>query len=220
MKTRPTIVVVDYGVGNLYSLTKALRRFDATVVVSEEAGNIEKADGVILPGVGAFEAGMRGLLRRNLVDVVKAKAAAGTPLLGICLGVQILLTEGHEFGIFEGLGIIPGRVVHFPPLVDREKVPHVGWNAIAPLRGASWDGTIFDGMTGGEQVYFVHSYIMEPVDPSHCLAETVYGGHAFCSAVRKGNIFGTQFHPEKSGTVGAKILENFVQCTILSSRAK
>jgi imidazole glycerol-phosphate synthase subunit HisH len=131
-------------------------------------------------------------------------------MLGICLGAQIMLTQGHEFGVYQGLDIIKGQVVHFPDLADREKVPQVGWNTIIPPGENTWQGTILNSFNEKDQVYFVHSYILEPESKDNILALSTYGGHKFCSAVRKGNIYGCQFHPEKSGQVGLKIIENFI----------
>lgn len=207
---KPKIAIIDYGVGNLYSLTRVFKFFGIEATIAEEAGALEQADGIILPGVGSFEAGMRGLKIRSLEKKIKEIALSGKPMLGICLGAQIMLTEGHEFGNFKGLDIIKGRVVHFSVLADKEKVPHVGWNTISPLKDSAWPGTIFDSFNETDQVYFVHSYILEPEDKEDILALTTYGGQTFCSAFKKGNIYGCQFHPEKSGPAGLKIIKNFI----------
>lgn len=210
MKNKSHIVIVDYGVGNLHSLARAFMKCGVTPIISEEATDILEADGVVLPGVGAFAAGIHGLNTRGLVDVVKEVAARDTPMLGICLGAQLLLSEGHEFGVFPGLGIIPGKVAPFPPLPEKEKIPHIGWNGIVPGAHKNWSKTVLEGLTAQSQVYFVHSYVLEPALPERQLASTVYGGYSFCSAVQKGQVFGVQFHPEKSGVVGLRIISNFV----------
>lgn len=205
------IAIADYGVGNLHSLIRALRHFKVEVLVSEEAEALDRSDGIILPGVGSFEAGMRGLKIRGLEEKVKEVAAADKPILGICLGAQLMLTEGHEFGIFKGLDIIKGKVVHFPVLENNEKIPHMGWNKIFPPAGGKWPETVLNGVKEGSEVYFVHSYYLSPGDPADILALTEYGGFSFASAVRKGKIYGCQFHPEKSGLIGLKIIENFIK---------
>lgn len=210
MSGKPKIAIVDYGVGNLQSLLKALGNFDAEVFVTEEPEIIKKADALILPGVGSFEAGIKGLQLRGLVDVVREFARQNKPMLGICLGAQLMLTEGNEFGIFQGLDIIAGKVVRFPPLASDEKVPQVGWNTIVPPLTVDWKDTIFKSFKKGDQAYFVHSYIFVPDNQADILGLTTYGGYTFCSAIKKGRVHGCQFHPEKSGTVGLAILENFI----------
>jgi len=211
-RARLKIALVDYGLGNLYSILRAMRCFGVDVVVTEEAEEIEKADGILLPGVGAFAAGMKGLELRGLAGVIKKAAQQNRPMLGICLGAQLMLTEGHEFGEHLGLDIIKGKVVQFPSLKKPEKIPHVGWNSIlTPSAAVSWRGTIFDELDERDRVYFVHSYIMKPDKETDVLAVTSYGDYQFCSAVRKGNIYGCQFHPEKSGQVGLKIISEFVK---------
>lgn len=205
------VVIVDYGVGNLCNLERAIRSFGVSVVISEEADVIRAADAIILPGVGAFASGMRGLEVRGLIPTLADAARDGKPILGICLGAQILLTTGSEFGTHQGLGLIPGSVVPFPPLPAGVKIPHIGWNTLAPANGAEWKGTILDSTRETDAVYFVHSFILAPDDSAHALAETTYGEYPFCSAVRRGNIYGCQFHPEKSGPVGLAILKNFLR---------
>jgi glutamine amidotransferase len=199
------VAVVDYGLGNLRSVTRGLERADAAVTVTDDPAALADADGVVLPGVGAFSEGMdnAGPFR----DVLAEEAAAGTPLFGICLGMQMLLTTSEEAdhageGDAEGLDLIPGTNLRFP---DSVKVPQMGWNELAVER----DHPLVEGVDG-EYAYFVHSYYAEPDDGEAVVATTDYGG-PFASIVANeaGNVFGTQFHPEKSGETGLRILRNF-----------
>ena len=207
MKTLPHIVIVDYGVGNLWSLSKALAQF-ADVEITEERQRIEKADAIILPGVGTFKAGMEGLAVRGLAEVVKERARAGVPVLGICLGAQLLLERGHEFGEQDGLGLIKGEVVQLPAMPPSVTMPVIGWQEVVPTQqpGAA---ALFTGITN-PFFYFVHSYMFAPKEES-VLAKTTYGGYQYAAALGEKNIFGVQFHPEKSGPAGLKLLENFIR---------
>lgn len=209
-----SIVIIDYGVGNIHSAMKGLKRFASDVVLSEDPAVIRAASALVLPGQGAFEAGMEGLRKRGLIDEVKNAGKSGKPILGICLGAQLLLERGHEFGDWEGLGFMQGEVVRFPALKN-EKTPHMGWNSIhtpaAGLRPAGWKGTPLEGLKEGSEMYFIHSYILQPKNPEHVIAETTYGGLTFPSVIGTGNIIGCQFHPEKSGETGLQILKQFVE---------
>lgn len=200
------IAIVDYGLGNIRSVTRGLERGGATVDFIDDPAALDRADGIVLPGVGAFREGVEnaGPFRDRLL----AAAQGGTPVFGICLGMQMLLTSSEEAkhageGEVSGLDLIPGRNVRFPP--DR-KVPHMGWNRLRIERGHP----VFDGVDGG-YAYFVHSYYAEPEDASTVVATSDYG-HRFPAVIanQTGNVFGTQFHPEKSGEVGLRILRNFV----------
>lgn len=204
------ICIVDYGVGNIHSAMKGLKRFTDDVILSDDITEIRNASSLVLPGQGAFEAGMEGLRSRGLIDEVKKAGESGKPILGICLGAQLLLERGFEFGDFEGLGFMPGTVEHFPALKDGAKAPHMGWNSIDEPTPGAWNGTILQGLPAGAEMYFIHSYILQPKDPAHILAETEYGGVRFPSVIAQGNIVGCQFHPEKSSELGMKILQNFV----------
>lgn len=204
------IAIVNYGVGNIFSVTKAFNRFTDSLFVTEEASEIASADAIVLPGVGAFAEGMRGLDARHLSGIIKEKALSGTPILGICLGAQILLDKGYEFGEFEGLGIIKGKVVLFPMNNTSIKIPHIGWNSIYPKKENEWNGTIFENLTSDVNMYFVHSYILLPERAENICARSLYEGYEFCSAVRMGNVYGLQFHPEKSAEAGLTIIKNFV----------
>ncbi|MDO8564461.1 MAG: imidazole glycerol phosphate synthase subunit HisH [bacterium] len=205
-----SIVIIDYGVGNLQSLQKAFAHFGVEALITERAEEIKKADGVVLPGVGSFEAGMRGLKARGLIETVQAVAEENRPMLGICLGAQLMLSKGHEFGIHEGLSVIEGEVVKFEAEQVKEKIPEVGWNKVYPPEGVSWEKSIFAGLESPE-MYFTHSYIFVPKEFEHVFGNTSYGGVEFCSVIRKGNIYGTQFHPEKSGKAGLALIENFIK---------
>jgi glutamine amidotransferase len=195
------IAIVDYGVGNLRSVQKALERVGATAIVTDDPAALDAAEGVVLPGVGAFGDGMANLQARRLIDPLLRQVRQDKPLLGICLGMQLLFEESEEMGHHRGLSLLPGRVLRFPE--GNLKVPHIGWNQ---LRIAECD--LLDGINDGAHAYFVHSYYVAPEDPADVLATTAYGLE-FASVVGRGTIFGAQFHPEKSQDVGLRLLSNF-----------
>lgn len=201
------IAIVDYGVGNLFSLQSSFKRIGAEAVVTGDRAVIEQADRILLPGVGAFEDAARKLRETGLGDVVCQQAARGTNILGICLGMQLLFEESHEFGRHQGLGLIPGQVVDMTPEVAPAlKVPHIGWNALHLTRP---DHPLFRYTKEGDCVYFVHTYYAANCGEA-VLADTEYG-RTLTAAVGKGNVMGCQFHPEKSGPVGLNILRAFCE---------
>ena len=208
------VVVIDFGVGNLLSVRKGLEHCGATVTVTADPDTILRAPRVVLPGVGAFANGMAELRRLGLDAIARDVAARGTPLLGICLGMQMLLDESEEFGVTAGLGLIPGRVVPVPSTtVDghRQKIPHIGWNALVfPQGRESWAGTLLQDVEPSEAVYFVHSFMASPSDSGHRIADCLYGGTPVSAAIGRENVCGCQFHPEKSGEVGLKMLRRFL----------
>ena len=217
------IVIVDYEMGNLRSVQKAFERIGHAAEVSDRPEKVAAAERLVVPGVGAFGDAMASLRRRDLVEPIRRFAAAGRPLLGICLGLQVLFDESEEVagltgaappatGVLEkGLGLLPGRVVRFSPQVVRQglKVPHMGWNVVRPVRPSP----LLEGMSQeGVYFYFAHSYYAAPQDQRMAIGMTDYGG-PFASAVAWGNIYATQFHPEKSQAAGLAMLENFVART-------
>ena len=207
------IAIMDYGVGNLFSLKSSLAQLGQDTVVTADPDTIRKADRLILPGVGAFGDAMDKLVATGLVPVIRAEAEK-KPLLGICLGMQMLFDESEEFGLHKGLGLIPGRVVRIPStdVQDRpQKVPHISWDPLNPAGGRTdFAGTVLAGVKPGEECYFIHSYEAKPADEADRLADTVYGGRAVCAAAAHGSVVGCQFHPEKSGKVGLKIIEEYL----------
>lgn len=208
------VTVIDYGVGNLLSVQRGLENCGARVTLTADPEQILSASRVVLPGVGAFGNAMQELHRLGLVNVIRELARRQTPLLGICLGMQLLLEESEEFGITAGLGLIPGRVIPVPAQTisgERQKIPHIGWSALEPV-GASgrWAGTLLQDNCPGESTYFVHSFMAVPTNPANRIADCVYGGHLVPAAIGRDQITGCQFHPEKSGDVGLKILHRFV----------
>ena len=201
------IAIVDYGVGNLFSLHSSLAAIGAESIVTGDAAAISKADAVILPGVGAFEDAAAKLRETGLAAAVRGVAASGKPLLGICLGMQLLFEKSYEFGEHEGLGLLPGSVVPMAGVLPAElKIPHIGWNALH-LTPAGKSSPLFANVYGGEYVYFVHSYYATGCGDA-LLAVTDYGAD-LTAAVGQGNVLGCQFHPEKSGTAGLGILRAF-----------
>ena len=189
-------------------MTKAFGRVGAEVEIAEDAAALARARRLVLPGVGAFGEGMAGLRRRGLVEPLQAFAASGRPLLGICLGAQLLMEESEEFGRHEGLGLIPGLVRRLAP--DGVKVPHVGWQKILPASAEGWTGSLLSDTAPGTWTYFVHSFQCQPVEPLHLFAEARYGTQAVTAAVRRDGIVGVQFHPEKSGAAGLTMLRTWL----------
>ena len=215
------IGIVNYGMGNLRSVQKALQRVGAQAEVIDTLEQIEAAERLILPGVGAFADGMIHLRERDMVEPLKRYAGSGRPMMGICLGMQLLFDSSTEDAASDdqpvaGLGIFPGRVVRFSedqgPGQPRLKVPHMGWNEIDFAAGTP----LFEGLKPGDHVYFVHGYYCVPGDTSDIAATTGYGS-TYCSAVHRGNVWATQFHPEKSQRVGLKILENFANAELVQA---
>ena len=198
------IGIIDYGVGNLFSLCSSCKAIGEETFVSGDAEELAKADRLILPGVGAFEDAAKKLRDSGMAEFVRAQAAQGKPLLGICLGMQLLFEKSYEYGCHEGLGLLKGQVVPMEGRIPKElKIPHMGWNALDVRRG-----TLLEGLSG-QYVYFVHSFFAENCDDS--LSALTEYGIPITAAVEKGNIYGCQFHPEKSGNVGLSILRKFAE---------
>lgn len=202
------IAIVDYGVGNLYSVEKAFARFSSDVVLTHEAEIIDKADKVVLPGVGAFGDCMKNFKASGLVDAVLRAVKSGKPVMGICVGLQIMFEGSDESPGVAGLSIFKGRVrkINAPEL----KIPHMGWNSLTVNENASVNIDLFKNIRENPYVYFVHSYYAVPEDKSVITAKTVYG-EEITAAVGKDNVIATQFHPEKSGDIGLSIIKNFVE---------
>ena len=207
------LAVIDYGVGNLFSLQSSLKAIGEYAKVTSDRDEIRAADRLILPGVGAFEDAARLLRESGMAELVKEEVERGKPLMGICLGMQLLLDVSYEYGQHDGLGLIPGEVVPIRDVVsDEYKIPHIGWNALEFAGGGEKTGKkneLFKYVDEGDHVYFVHSYYATNCD-ENCIARTEYG-HKLTAAVAKDNVFGCQFHPEKSGEVGLGILKAFCE---------
>ncbi len=223
------VTIIDYGIGNLRSIEKALQQVGADVLRTDDPQAVLDAERLVLPGVGAFGACIDEIRDRDLEQPILDAIDARTPLLGVCVGMQLLFDVGEEHGEQQGLGVLPGRVVHFnaeaavtdnacivddgsadviaQPETDTVlKVPHMGWNTLDPMRPSA----LLDGIDAGDYVYFVHSFHAAPTRADDVLATTTYG-HAFPAIVQRENVFGVQFHPEKSQDVGLQLLRNFAQ---------
>lgn len=208
------VAVIDYSMGNLQSVSRALEHCGAQVEITSEPKAILEADRVVLPGVGAFVAGMAALKARGLDAVIREVADSETPLLGICLGMQMLMEESEEFGFTQGLGLIPGRVVEIPATTasgETIKRPHIGWNELVfPNQQKSWDGSLLRKTPAGTAMYFVHSFMADPTFPEDRLADCLYGGVPIVAAIHHDQVTGCQFHPEKSGESGLEVLRVFL----------
>ncbi|MBR3994843.1 MAG: imidazole glycerol phosphate synthase subunit HisH [Clostridia bacterium] len=201
------IAIVDYGVGNLFSLKSSFAKIGAEVIVTGDEKVIRSADKIILPGVGAFGDAATKLKESGLAEVVVSEAKAGKPVMGICLGMQLLFEKSFEYGEHEGLGLLKGSVVPMKGIIpDNLKIPHIGWNA---LDFTDKESKLFRFIKNGDFVYFVHSYYATDCDED-VIAYAEYGAN-LCAAVERGNVFGCQFHPEKSGDVGLSILRGFCE---------
>jgi imidazole glycerol-phosphate synthase subunit HisH len=198
------IAIIDYGVGNLRSVEKALQAVGADACVTNDIGQVREADQIVLPGVGAFGECSRRLRESAMDKPVLEAAEKGKPVLGLCVGLQLMFDEGHEFGIHPGLGLMHGRIIRFPE--NGPRVPQIGWNQIDKAKPHS----LTDGIPDGAYFYFVHSYRVEADDPGDVIATTEYG-ISFPSICGRGSVSGVQFHPEKSQSTGLKLLANFAR---------
>lgn len=207
------VTVLDYGIGNLLNVVRALEHCGAAVqVVDSATAAPAQSDRMVLPGVGAFGDGMVELRSRGFDDLVRRHAQTGRPFLGICVGMQVMFETGEEMGEHAGIGLLGGRVKAISPVgVDGQPhpIPHIGWRSLEPAQ--PWQGTVFSGVQPGARVYFVHSFSAAPANRADALANTFYDGVKICAAVHRENLYGCQFHPERSGDIGLGVLKKFVQ---------
>lgn len=208
------ITIADYGVGNLLSVRAAFEYCGADCDVTDDPAVIARADRLLLPGVGAFGDAMADMRTKGLVEPVRRFSETGRPLLGICVGMQMLMDRSEEFGDHEGLGLIPGPVVAIPPTAadgTAHRLPHVGWNILEASRAGSWTGTLLGDTPEGGWVYFVHSFTAMPDNPLHRLADCNYNGRRISAVIRRDNVMGCQFHPERSGETGLTVIRRFLK---------
>ncbi len=204
------IALIDYKIGNLLSVERALKHIGADYERATTAAQIEAADKIILPGVGAFKSCMDALKAHEFIAPIKKAAEQGKPLLGICVGMQMLFDKSHEFGSHDGLGLIQGEISAIPDTNTRgekHKIPHIGWTAIKTIN----QSPLLNAIPENTEMYFVHSFTAAPTKPDNRVADAYYGGQTISAIVNKSNIYGAQFHPEKSGEMGLKLLKNFIE---------
>lgn len=209
--TTARIAVVDYGMGNLHSVARACHHAGIETVITSDPEVVAAAPALVLPGVGAFRDAMANLADTGLAEALCTAAAESRPVLGICLGFQLLMSESYEFGTHRGLGLVEGVVERLRAggAGSSLKVPHVGWNTIHRTSADGWSGTPLEGLSEPASMYFVHSFGVTPDDPSDALSATRYGGEEFCSTLRRGSIYGCQYHPELSGAPGVAVITAF-----------
>ena len=210
----PKVVIVDHGLGNLFSVKHACNKVGLDAEITNSKKEILHSDAVILPGVGAFGDAMQTLRSLDLIETLH-DVALSKPFMGICLGMQLLMSESTEFGCQEGLGIIKGRTIRFDNPTDDDgkilKVPHVGWNRVCKPHDEKWADTLLKGLDNNEFMYFIHSFYVKPDDPDVVSSVSRYGNAEFCSSLHSKNIFACQFHPERSGKEGLKIYRNLLK---------
>lgn len=205
-----SIVIVDYGIGNVESIANAFASQGVQTILSRDPKVLSNAEGLILPGVGAFAHGMNNLKKYNLIPIITDYVKTGKPLLGICLGMQLLLEESEEFGITKGLGFIKGKVIKLPvSKIEKIKLPHISWNSIKK-KNIEWNDTILNSIEQDSDMYFVHTFVAKLENENEILSTTNYFDVEFCSSLKKDNIFGCQFHPEKSSIHGLSIIKNYI----------
>lgn len=207
------VTIIDYGMGNVFSVASAFEHAGADVILSSDPEVLAKADRLILPGVGAFADGMQELKGRNLIPAIHKFVTGDKPMLGICLGMQMLFDSTEEFGIHNGLAIIGGKVCAIPQNKSnggKRKIPHIGWNKIRPCSDEKGKDPLLKGINDDSYCYFVHSFSAIPQDPDVLVADCDYEGYKISALVRKNLIWGSQFHPEKSSTFGINIIKNFL----------
>lgn len=205
------IVIVDYSLGNMFSVQQAFAHFGITVEVTADEQKVRSADAIVLPGVGAFAEAMTNLNSSGLTGAIKTSIENNKPFLGICLGMQLLFDRSEEFGSTEGLGIIPGIIKRFNFPGKKVHVPQMAWNTIQEPIAGKWKGTVLEQIKNNEFMYFVHSYYALPKIKEHVLCETEYSGFKYCSGVIHKNVTATQFHPEKSAAEGLKIYKTWIE---------
>lgn len=209
------ITLLDYGMCNMLNVARAFEHAGADLHITEDPADVAKADRLVVPGVGAFQDSMKEVDSRGFGDAIRRYVQTGRPLLGICVGMQILFEGSEEFGDHPGLGILRGHVKAIPKVTtagEPQRVPHIGWNhLVEPQQGRDWAGTLLAPLKGRDPaVYFVHSFAAQPAEASDRLADCVYGGHRICAVVQRDNVMATQFHPERSGETGLAVVRHFV----------